>query len=128
MEVADDEATVKATQVEFGDPIEFELVRENSKWLIAGVVDFDWKDAEEVEAATAVARFASREEDACDYLSRSVSDPCDRLLPREPLTYDFGSVNASYGTGSVSGELGSSETDNYSLVEETGQWRIEEID
>jgi serine/threonine-protein kinase len=128
VEVADDEATVKATQAEFGDPIELELVRENSKWLIAGVVGFDWKDAEEVEAATAVARFARRDEDACDYLSRSASSQCDRLLPREPLTYDIDSVSASYGTGSVSGELGPSEVDSYSLVEETGQWRIEEID
>ncbi len=128
VEVADDQATVKATQTEFGDPIELDLLRENSKWLIDGVTDFDWKDAEEVEAATAVARFARRDEDACKYLSRNASGECSRLLPDEPLTYDFDTVNASYGTGSVSAELGPAEIDSYSLVEETGQWRISEID
>lgn len=128
VEVADDEATVKATQAEFGDPLELSLLREDSRWLIAAVDGFDWKDAEEVEAATAVARFARRDDEACQYLSQSLSGQCDRLLPEEPLRYDIGLVNASYGTGSVSAELSASETDNYSLVEEVGQWKIEGID
>ena len=128
VEPADDEATVKATQAEFGDPLELSLLREDSKWLIAEIDGFDWKDAEEVEAATAVARFARGDEEACEYLSRSLSGQCDKLLPESSLSYDFDYVEASSGTGSVSADLSANETDDYSLVEEVGQWKIEGID
>ncbi len=129
VEVADDEAVAKATQAEFGDPLELELLREDSEWRISAIDGFDWKDAEEVEAATAVAQFANAEDGACQYLSRSVSDQCSRLLPEEALRYDFGSVNASLGTGTVEAEFNPAESpDYYNMVEEVGQWRIDGID
>lgn len=127
IEVADDEAVAKVTQATYGDPIEFELLREGGRWLIAGADGFECKDAEEVEAVTAVARFARGDEEACRYLSRETADQCEGLRPHEPIAYDYGLVSTAYGTGSVQAELSAGESDYYDLVEEAGRWRIESI-
>lgn len=123
--VADDEAKVVAVQREFEDPVEIDLKREGATWLIDEVDGFDWKDAEEIQLATTVARFARGGGGACDLLSREVRDRCEDVRrPDGPVRYDIERVNASSQTGSVTGRLSPDEGDDYSLVKELGEWRI----
>ena len=127
VEVADDQATVKVLQTKWQDPIEFSLVRERGRWLIDDIDSFDWKDAEEIQVATAVERFGHRDPGACGLLARAAASQCRRLLPKRPVAYDLQSVSASSDTGSVTAKYNATDSDDYSLVQELGEWRISEI-
>ncbi len=127
VEVADDQATVKVLQTKWQDPIEFSLVREGGRWLIDDIDSFGWKDAEAIQVATTVERFGHRDAGACGLLSRAATGQCRRLLPRRPVAYDLQSVSASSDTGSVTAKYNATDSDDYSLVQELGEWKISEI-
>lgn len=133
--VADDQATVDARQAEFDDPIELELVRQGQTWLIDESSSFEWKDAEEVEVATAVHRFGRREGDYCGLLAaallQEVGGPagCERRYPSDqPARYDITRIAGVAGVNlSVTAQVGATQVDGYNLLEEGGEWRINSI-